>query len=77
MKVESMTFDKYLEYNCPGKIVVITVEGKYANMIKTAVANHSPGSKLNFLNECLIWLEKNELYEQCEIVFNEKKKIKK
>ncbi len=32
--------------------------------------------KLKFLNDCLDWLEKNELYEHCEIVINEKKKIK-
>ena len=33
--------------------------------------------KLNFLDDCLEWLEENELYEQCKIVINEKEKIKK
>ncbi len=33
--------------------------------------------KINFLDECIDWLENNEMYEQCEIVLNEKKKIKK
>ena len=33
--------------------------------------------KINFLNDCINWLEDNEMYEQCEIVLNEKKKIKK
>ena len=32
--------------------------------------------KINFLNECIQWLEDNEMYEHCEIVLNEKKKIK-
>ena len=33
--------------------------------------------KVKFLDDCLQWLEENELYEQCEIIINEKKKIKK
>lgn len=33
--------------------------------------------KINFLDECIDWLENNEMYEQCKIVLNEKKKIKK
>jgi len=33
--------------------------------------------KINFLDECIDWLENNDMYEQCEIVLNEKKKIKK
>ena len=33
--------------------------------------------KIKFLNECIEWLEDMELYEHCEIVLNEKKKIKK
>ena len=33
--------------------------------------------KINFLDECIDWLENNEMYEQCGIVLNEKKKIKK
>jgi len=30
-----------------------------------------------FLNQCLEWFEEKELYECCEVVLNEKKKIKK
>ena len=33
--------------------------------------------KIKFLNECIEWLEDMELYEHCEILLNEKKKIKK
>tara|TARA_Y100001972_G_C7604785_1_gene303093 strand:+ start:407 stop:607 length:201 start_codon:yes stop_codon:yes gene_type:complete len=32
--------------------------------------------KLEFFDNILNWLEKEQLYEQCEIVLNAKKKIK-
>ena len=31
----------------------------------------------NFLSECLDWLEHNEYYEYCDVIKNEKEKIKK
>ena len=33
--------------------------------------------KMNFLNQCLEWLEKNEYYEHCKIIMYEKKKLQK
>ena len=33
--------------------------------------------KLEFLDECLEWLEINELYEYCTVINNEKEKIQK
>lgn len=33
--------------------------------------------KHTFLDSCLAWLEKNEYYEYCEVVLNEKKKLQK
>ena len=33
--------------------------------------------KSKFLNECLDWLEKNEYYERCKIIINEKEKLSK
>lgn len=33
--------------------------------------------KLEFLDECLEWLEMNELYEYCTVINNEKEKIQK
>lgn len=35
----------------------------------------SKDEKLRFLAECLNWLEKNEHYEKCEVIVNEKKKL--
>ena len=35
----------------------------------------SKDEKLGFLDECLNWLEKNEHYEKCEVIVNEKKKL--
>ena len=33
--------------------------------------------KLEFLDECLEWLEINELYEYCQVINDEKEKIQK
>jgi|TARA_R100000081_G_scaffold90978_1_gene67532 hypothetical protein len=30
-----------------------------------------------FLDNCLDWLEKNEYYEYCDVIINEKKKLQK
>jgi len=32
--------------------------------------------KIEFLDNILVWLEKEQLYEQCQIILNAKKKIK-
>jgi hypothetical protein len=32
--------------------------------------------KIEFLDDMLLWLEQEQLYEQCQIVLNAKKKIK-
>ena len=32
-------------------------------------------NKKKFLNDCLEWLEENQLYEKCQIIVNAKKKL--
>jgi hypothetical protein len=32
--------------------------------------------KLQFLDDMLVWLEKEQLYEQCQIILDAKKKLK-
>tara|TARA_A200000159_G_C7305775_1_gene332270 strand:- start:248 stop:442 length:195 start_codon:yes stop_codon:yes gene_type:complete len=63
-----------MEENYLDKVILSSIDSM-SKSIWEWPSEWSTDEKLGFLDECLIWLEKNEHYEKCEVIVNEKKKL--